>query len=148
MSVRYLIERADGGISVMELQDKDDLDRAMMQWASCARPHEIPAKAVLPIVDEPTDELSNEFFNGWKHVGGGRVGFDMPKCREIQKAKLRVARAPMLAALDVDYQRADEAGDNKRKQDITKEKQRLRDVTDDPRIAAAQTVDELKKVWL
>ena len=49
-----------------------------------------------------------------------------------------------MAALDIDYQRADEAADVARKREVVRRKQALRDVTDDPAIEAAQTPEELK----
>lgn len=69
---------------------------------------------------------------------------DMNKARDIHRGALRAAREPILAELDVAYQRADEMGDTAAKAAIAKEKQRLRDVTNDPRIDSAQTPEELK----
>lgn len=137
--MKYLIERQDGGVSVMDLVDGADLNEAVRKWAEL----DAPPVSVKPIVDEP----DHEFFDGWKHIGGGRVGFDMLKCREIHRKRMRLERAPKLAALDVEYQRADEVGDTQKKRHIAKEKQRLRDVTADPRIDAATTPEELKAIW-
>jgi hypothetical protein len=65
---------------------------------------------------------------------------DMPKAVNITKDRLRVERAPLLTALDVQYQRAQE--DGRDTTIIISEKQRLRDVT---KLAdAATTLDELK----
>ncbi len=72
---------------------------------------------------------------------------DMGKAREIWRDKIRQARARILQALDIEYQRADEVGDTDRKRAIVATKQALRDATDDPRIEAAQTPEELKAVW-
>jgi hypothetical protein len=64
------------------------------------------------------------------------------KAKEITKDRLRVERAPLLAGLDVAYQRADESGDAEKKAEVVAEKQRLRDIT---QLAdQAQTLDELK----
>ena len=52
-----------------------------------------------------------------------------------------------LAALDVEYQHADERGDVAEKARIAAKKQALRDVTADPAIEAAQTPEALKAVW-
>lgn len=71
---------------------------------------------------------------------------DMPKAREIHKNILRAMRKPKLAQLDIDYMRAYEAGNTTLKAQITSQKQALRDVTSDPRIAAATTPEELKTV--
>ena len=65
---------------------------------------------------------------------------DMPKAVNITKDRLRVERAPLLTALDVQYQRAQE--DGRDTTIIISEKQRLRDVT---KLAdKAATLDELK----
>jgi len=60
---------------------------------------------------------------------------------------MRKVRKPLLEALDVEYQRADERDDTNAKTAIAQRKERLRDVTDHPDIADARTPDELKEVW-
>jgi hypothetical protein len=66
------------------------------------------------------------------------INFD--KAKAITKDRLRAERAPLLAAQDVAYQRALEAGADTSA--IVTEKQRLRDVT---QLAdAATSLDELK----
>lgn len=86
------------------------------------------------------------FRDAWKDGGGGRPGVDMPKAREIQRGRLREARAPLLEALDAEYLRADEAGDQQRKKQVAARKQALRDVTADPRIEAARSPEDLNAV--
>ena len=62
------------------------------------------------------------------------------KAQEITRERLRAERAPLLTALDVQYQRAQE--DGRDTTIIISEKQRLRDVT---KLAdTATTLDELK----
>lgn len=73
---------------------------------------------------------------------------DMPSARTLHKELLRAARAPELAALDIAYQRADEDGLPEAKQAVRERKQILRDCTDDPRIEAAVSVEDLKAVTL
>ncbi len=73
------------------------------------------------------------------------ITIDMEKAREIQRERMRSARAPILAALDVAFQCALETGADTSA--IVAQKQALRDVTANPDIAAAQTPDELKLVW-
>ncbi len=99
--------------------------------------------------EAPTDR---EYRNAWciiENENGFSIGHDMAKARDLHRAKLREARAPIMAALDVDYMRALE--DKKAPGDIaaiTQKKQLLRDVTKDAAIDAAQTIDELKAVTL
>jgi len=72
---------------------------------------------------------------------------NLNKAREIHKDKMREARAPKLAALDVAFMRAVEQADTAKQAEIAAEKQALRDVTKDPDIAAASDVDALKAAW-
>lgn len=73
------------------------------------------------------------------------ITIDMNKARDIHRARIRDARAPLFAALDVAYQRATETGADTSA--IVAKKQALRDVTSDPAIDAAQTTEQLKAVW-
>ena len=72
-------------------------------------------------------------------------GVDMAKAREIHKDKIRLARAPKLAELDVEFQKALEAGSSTT--DIVAKKQALRDAPADSGIAAANSADALKAQW-
>jgi hypothetical protein len=78
---------------------------------------------------------------------GKQLTIDMAAARAIHRAKLRHARTPKLASLDVAYIRADEMGDTTAKSTIAAQKQTLRDVTADPAIEAAKTPEDLKAVW-
>lgn len=80
------------------------------------------------------------FRNAWKND----LTVDMPKARDIHRNTLRRLRAPLLAALDIEYQKADEKGDIGAKMEIAAKKQALRDVTQAPEIEAAQTPAQLK----
>ena len=70
---------------------------------------------------------------------------DMTKAKEIHKTNIRVAREPKLAALDVDCQRALEAGTDTAS--IVSKKQALRDAPADSAIESAKTEAELKAQW-
>jgi hypothetical protein len=102
-----------------------------------------PAVTGWRLIDAPPADRS--YRDAWTDQGD-RIGHDMGKARAIHRDKLRAARAPLLAALDVDYAKADEAGNQAEKRRVAAEKQRLRDITADPRIDAAATIDELKGV--
>ncbi len=99
---------------------------------------------VIDVADVPTDLV---FRNAWI-VRDGRLVYDMPKARDILRDKIREARAPQLAALDIEYQRADERGDTTRKAEIAIRKQALRDAPADTAIEAAATIEALEAVWL
>ena len=72
-------------------------------------------------------------------------GIDMAKAKEIHKARIRVARAPKLAELDVEFQKALETSSSTT--DIITKKQALRDAPAAAGISTATTTDELKAQW-
>lgn len=85
------------------------------------------------------------FRSAWQ-FDGDAVKVDMDKAVEIQKDNLRQERNPLFEALDVDTMKALESGADV--SGIAAQKQRLRDITDDPRIAVAATPEELKVLTL
>jgi hypothetical protein len=89
---------------------------------------------IVNIIDLPNQH--NDFFDAWELVGG-KVEVNVAKAKEITKARLRAERTPLLAAQDVAFQRAQEAGSDTTA--IVAEKNRLRDVT---KLADAQTTLE------
>lgn len=85
-------------------------------------------------------------FRGAWQFNGAAVEIDMDAAKAIHKDNLRAARKPLLDALDVDYMKALETGGDAAA--VATQKQVLRDVTNDARIAAATTPDELKALTL
>ena len=69
-------------------------------------------------------------------------GVNMAKAREIHKNKIRDARAPKLAELDIEFQKAQETGADTSA--IVAKKNALRDAPADSGIAAASDTDALK----
>jgi hypothetical protein len=106
----------------------------------------LPVKGWRLLGPDEAPPQDRTFRAAWRDRG--RVEVDMPAARELHRDRLRVLRAPRLAALDAEYLRADEAGDQPAKKAVAKAKQALRDVTVDPRIDAAQTPEELKQIAL
>jgi hypothetical protein len=151
--MQIVIKRQDGGVSIMGLHSSTyDLVRTAGPLADTIIELEISKSGLAGIVswrvfaDDaiPTDRT---FRNAWCDVTPAFViDIDMPKAREIHRDRLRQARAPLLKALDADYMRAFEVGDIKTMSDVVAKKNALRDVTDDPAIAAAATPDALKAV--
>ena len=72
-------------------------------------------------------------------------GVDMAKAREIHKTKIREARTPKLAELDIEFQKALETGASTT--DIVAKKQALRDAPADSGITSAADTDALKAQW-
>ena len=68
------------------------------------------------------------------------INISLTKAKTITKDRLRHKRKPLLAAQDVLFMKAQEAGDDTTA--IVAEKQRLRDITKDA--DACTTIDQLK----
>jgi len=106
----------------------------------------VPADATdVRVIDADALPADRTFRDAWR-LGGDAIVHDMEACRGIHRDRLRALRKPLLDALDVEYMRADEAGDARAKAGIVARKQALRDVTRDPAIAAADTPEALKAV--
>ena len=144
---KIIFTRPDGGVSVVvpainTLPDPEKITEAEAEQRAWDK---LPTIAINPrfVTDAeiPTDRT---FRNAWEDSAGIKV--NMPKARDIHKERLRTMRAPKLAKLDVDYIRADEAGNTALKVKIAGQKRALRDVTVDSRIVAATTPEELKNV--
>ena len=72
-------------------------------------------------------------------------GIDMAKAKEIHKDNIRIAREPLLAALDIEFQRALETSADTSA--IVAKKQALRDAPADSAIDAATDEASLKAQW-
>jgi hypothetical protein len=83
----------------------------------------------------------NDFFDAWELVSG-KVEVSKAKAVEITKKRLRAEREPLLAAQDVLFQRALEAGSDTTA--IVAEKNRLRDIT--AQATEAKTLEELRSI--
>jgi hypothetical protein len=81
----------------------------------------------------------NDFFDAWE-LADGKVTVSLAKATEITKKRLRAEREPLLAAQDVAFQRAQEAGSDTTT--IVAEKQRLRDITN----FSATTLEALRSL--
>lgn len=144
---KIIFTRPDGGLSVvhpvrnsMGEDFMEDLDIEKRAW------DKLPSDAINPHYVEASEIPADRTFRDAWQAEGGTITHNMDKCREIHKNRLRKLRSPILFALDIEYQRADEEGNVTRKKDIASKKKTLRDVTDDPRITAAKTPDELKSI--
>jgi hypothetical protein len=89
---------------------------------------DIPAGVQSFIVAaESLPEEDGDFFDAWEQARGV-VTVNLNKAKAITKNRLRAARAPLLAAQDVLFQRALESGADTSA--IVAEKNRLRAITD------------------
>jgi len=91
------------------------------------------------------DSLDNEFRNAWSCDADMNPTIDMEKARDVWRDKIRMARKPKLEELDIQYMRAQEAGEDTSA--IVATKNKLRDFPSKPEIDSASTVEELKVIW-
>ena len=107
---------------------------------------DVPKNAPYIIVDDEALPQDRTYRNAWAaDLKALSVSVDMGKARNIHRNRMREARKPKLAALDVDYQRSLESGSGSA--DIVAKKQKLRDITASPEIEEAQTPEALRAVW-
>ena len=151
MSTRIIWENADGTTSVLQ------------PVLTCINPatgknftiEEIAAKDVpagittYSIVDNSVLPSDRNFRNAWKATGLGNttatVGEDIAAARELHKTNIRNARAPKLAELDVEFQKAQETSSGTA--EIVDKKRVLRDAPAAAGIATAANTTELKAQW-
>lgn len=84
-----------------------------------------PSHSII-VQESELPQADNDFFNAWE-LADGVVTVNLTKAKEITKARLRDEREPLLAAQDVLYMRALEAGSDVSA--IVAEKTRLRNIT-------------------
>ena len=151
--LRFAYTRPDGGMSIVNAAPKDRLELVLgeltdEQYRAHVIERSIPVDAIdvheLPIDWQPPD-VDRTFRNAWRK-NGLTFTVDMAHARDIQREALRRVRKPMLEDLDIQYMQALEVGSDTTK--VAQEKQRLRDITADPRIEAAQTPEDLKKITI
>jgi hypothetical protein len=75
---------------------------------------------------------------------GGTLEYDMDRARECHKHEVRRRRGRAMVELDGQFTRAIGQGDRKEQVRVEVARQQWRDAPQDPRIAAARTVDELR----
>jgi hypothetical protein len=117
---------------------RDQTDEEFLAW--CAQ-RSVPTGLPYQIVDTDAIPQDRTFRNAWK-AQGRQIVEDVEKAKVVAKDILRAQRAPLLEALDVQYLRALEQGEDTVL--IVAEKQRLRDITKTP--DDAKSIDELRAI--
>jgi|TARA_A100000172_G_C3021190_1_gene103177 hypothetical protein len=109
----------------------------------------IPAGiSTYTVVEDSIIPSDRTFRSSWVQVGIGTtatVSEDMTKAREIHKTNIRTAREPLLTALDVEFQKAQETSAGITT--IVAKKQALRDAPAASGISTAANATELKAQW-
>lgn len=152
------ISRVDGGLTVVRILEKgsytidDDYIQSIIDKyveGGCWINGQLPVSWRRVPNDFVSKDTDRTYRNAWKDTPGhSKPDHDMSKAREIQRIYLRMARLAEFCRLDNEYRIADETNNIQEKMRIGAEKQAFRDVTEDPRIEAAQTVEELKLLRL
>lgn len=115
------------GLTVEEIADKD-----------CPEGAKIIERTDL-------DGLDNDFRNAWSCDADMNPTVDMKLAKDVWRDKIRRARKPKLEELDIQYMRAQEAGDDTSA--IVATKNKLRDFPAKAEIESASTVEQLKAIW-
>jgi len=105
---------------------------------------DVPNGLSYEIVEDSAISSDRSFRNAWRQ-NSNTIETDITKAREIHKEKIREARTPKLAELDIEFQKALETSASTT--DIVSKKQALRDAPADFGIAAASDTDALKAQW-
>ena len=90
---------------------------------------------------------SDRHFRGAWSLSGTTISEDLAVAKTIFKDKVREARTPLLAAEDVVYMKALEAGDSSAQTASVAKKKALRDAPDASAITSADTIAKLKAAW-
>ena len=119
MAKVIIFKNDNGGVAVCIPTGELSIDAVLGKDVPTGRDARIVDSADLP-------EDDNDFFDAWE-MDTKTVSVNLDKAREITKRRLRAERAPLLAAQDVLWQRAQETGADTTA--IVAEKNRLRDIT-------------------
>ena len=130
---RIIYTNSDGTVSI--ITPAGDVNDAIK---------DVPSGLSYEIVEDsviPTDRI---FRNAWKQ-NSKTIETDMTKAKEIHKDKIRIARTPKLAELDIEFQKALETSSSTT--DIVAKKQLLRDAPAASGISTAASEADLKAQW-
>ena len=105
---------------------------------------DVPSGFAYEIVDDSVIPTDRSFRNAWVQ-DSNTVKTDMAKAKEIHKTNIRIARKPLLEALDIEFQKALETSSSTT--DVVSKKQALRDAPADSGIASASDEAALKAQW-
>ena len=120
MSKVIIFQNDNGGVATCIPTGEISIEAVLEKDVPKGRGGRIVENTELPFNDQ-------DFYDAWE-MDEESVWVSLPKAKEITKNRLRQERAPLLAALDVQFQRALEEG--KPTTAIVAEKTRLRDITD------------------
>jgi hypothetical protein len=107
---------------------------------------DVPTKNFRVIKRTEIDKLDQRFVpNAFICDENMNPVVDLKKAKEVWRNRIRLKRVPVLQALDVEYLKASEKKEDT--SEITKKKQELRDLPQNPKIDKAKSIADLVKVW-
>src|SRR5262245_24715631 len=147
--MKFAFMQPNGILAIVHPAPKEAIERVLgsltdEQYRVHVIERSIPADAqdVRELPDNWQPPTSRLLRDAWRHDS-----VDMEAARGLWREHMRKVRQPLLQALDIDYQRADESGADAGRKLIAQRKQALRDVTVHPDIESAKTPEELMAVW-
>jgi hypothetical protein len=132
MTKVLIFKNENGNVTTYWAAEGFSLDDALAEKITDTNFARIVDFSTLPNSDD-------DFYDAWE-IDANSITVNLGKAKEITKERLRYEREPLLLALDVQYQRAAEAGSDTTA--IVAEKDRLRNITN--LADAATTLDELR----
>ena len=130
---KIIYTNSDGTVSI--INPTGDVNNAIK---------DVPSGLSYEIVEDSAIPTDRSFRNAWKQ-NSKTIETDMTKAKEIHKDKIRIARAPKLAELDIEFQKALETSSSTT--DIVAKKQVLRDAPAASGISTAASEADLKAQW-
>lgn len=132
---KIVVKRSDGGVSIL-IPTHEATPETMLRDA-------LRVEGYVSHREISDDSIpSNRIFrNAWTDdLPTPTIDVDLTKAKSIKLDQFRILRAPLLAKLDIQFQRALEEANETKKADIINSKQILRDVTSIP---LPDDIDEL-----
>ena len=130
---KIIYTNSDGTVSI--INPTGDVNNAIK---------DVPSGLSYEIVEDSAIPTDRSFRNAWKQ-NSKTIETDMTKAKEIHKDKIRTARTPKLAELDIEFQKALETSSSTT--DIVAKKQVLRDAPAASGISTAASEADLKAQW-
>jgi hypothetical protein len=138
--MKYIIyKNTDNTVGVLSLSP--NWDRSFEELAQKDVPEGLPWK----VVEENELPKDRYLVSAWmlKDINE-EITFDLKEVKKIWLNLYRKVRTPLLEKLDLEYMRADEAGNLELKKEIATKKQALRDVT---KTELPDNLEGIKNTW-
>lgn len=137
-----IIQRADGGLTHLDVQDGADIGTVIDKWE--ARNEHRPAVGWRLIT---RDELPpKRFRNAWRLVGGidGTVVVDLAEARILRRAELERLRETLLTRLREPIEDAEDNGQTVRANNLKAKRRALRSLDLSAKVLEAQDITSLE----